>query len=163
ELRRRAVPARVELRLELPDVGREVVLLLAEPALEVGDLLLAQLELVLADLEVGLAPRLARLDLSLALVDLAQPGAERLLRLRERPLALRQRSLALVQGGRTLRGARVLSCELAPQPLGGGGQLLLLRLELPRPLGELLVAARELRLARPELLLARPETLVALL
>ena len=73
----------VHLGLELPNVRREVALLLAEPLLEVDDLLLAQLKLVLADLEVGLEPRLARLDLGLALVDLAQARVDRLLGLDE--------------------------------------------------------------------------------
>src|SRR5712691_1039594 len=57
--------ALLELVLELPDVGSQVGLLLAEALLELDQVLLAPLELVLADLEVGLDPRLAPLDLVL--------------------------------------------------------------------------------------------------
>src|SRR5207248_3340003 len=142
-----AVAPPVELLLELADVGGEVALLLAEPLLELDDLLLARLELVLADLEVGLEARLARLDLGLALVDLAQARMDRLLGLdeplllaldplpirrgggvdvAERSLALRQLALPRIDRGRALfevvselgLGAGPLEGRLAPVELG---------------------------------------------
>ena len=71
--------AAVELGLHLADVGREVVLLLRQPPLELVDGDLAPLELLEPELDVGLGARLARLDVGLALVEIADASREFLL------------------------------------------------------------------------------------
>src|SRR5207248_3239523 len=66
--------AAVELGLHLADVGREVVLLLCQPRLELVDGLFAPLELLEPELDIRLGARFTRLDVPLALVELGEAG-----------------------------------------------------------------------------------------
>src|ERR687885_406212 len=166
------------LALEPLAVGRRGRVDVAERRLPRRELLLAGIEGRGALLEV--VPELGRcaraLQRRLAPVELRLAGGERCvgrLALRGLPLSLdelllpqRERGLALVELGdaleRRLRPFVLAGRELLAEPVGRGRDLLFLRVELPLPLGELLVAAGELRLAPPELLLPVGERLVAL-
>src|SRR5919197_2191553 len=148
------------LALEPLPVGRRRRVDVAERRLALRELVLPRVERRGALLEVvsELGLRACALQRVLAAVELGLAGGELVgqsrisgsplrdgaLALRELLLAPRQRGLALVEGGDPLeRGLRPLvlaGSELLAEPVCGRGDLLLLRVELPLPLRELLVA-----------------------